>query len=108
MKTRGARQDPSSTSKLHRRAATTALALAIVLVLVAVVTGSAQAQTFKVHSFTGGADGGDPIAALIMDAEGNLYGPSFFGGNLTYCNGYCCGATFTGDTTGKASVLYSF
>jgi uncharacterized repeat protein (TIGR03803 family) len=108
MKTRGARQHPSSTSKLHRRAATTALALAILLVPAAVVTGSAQAQTFKVHSFTGGADGGDPIAALIMDAEGNLYGPSFFGGDLTYCNGYGCGTIFKVDTTGKETVLYSF
>lgn len=26
------------------------------------------------YSFTGGADGGDPVAALIVDANGNLYG----------------------------------
>ncbi|MFZ0231150.1 MAG: choice-of-anchor D domain-containing protein [Mycobacterium sp.] len=32
------------------------------------------------HSFTGGADGATPLAGLIMDASGNLYGTTEEGG----------------------------
>jgi hypothetical protein len=34
------------------------------------------------HSFTGGADGADPVAAVRMDAAGNLYGTTQLGGDL--------------------------
>ncbi len=32
------------------------------------------------YSFTGGADGDDPLSTLVMDAAGNLYGTTFVGG----------------------------
>ena len=32
------------------------------------------------HAFSGGADGGQPVAALIMDKTGNLYGAATSGG----------------------------
>ena len=32
------------------------------------------------HSFTGGADGGNPYAGVILGPEGNLYGTTAFGG----------------------------
>jgi uncharacterized repeat protein (TIGR03803 family) len=32
------------------------------------------------YSFTGGADGETPVAPLIFDAKGNLYGTTFQGG----------------------------
>ena len=32
------------------------------------------------HSFTGWADGGNPIDGLIRDPAGNLYGSAQFGG----------------------------
>jgi uncharacterized repeat protein (TIGR03803 family) len=36
---------------------------------------------FKVHhTFTGGADGGNPFAGLVPDAAGNLYGTTSGGG----------------------------
>jgi uncharacterized repeat protein (TIGR03803 family) len=42
----------------------------------------AQAQTFSViHTFTGGADGADPVAGLTLDRAGNLYGTASQGGN---------------------------
>ena len=42
---------------------------------------SMQAQTFSVvHSFTGGADSGNPRAGLISDNAGNFYGTAFTGG----------------------------
>jgi uncharacterized repeat protein (TIGR03803 family) len=47
------------------------------------------------HTFTGGADGADPSAGLIMDNAGNLYGTTFFGADK---KGECapdgCGAIF--------------
>jgi uncharacterized repeat protein (TIGR03803 family) len=36
-----------------------------------------------IHTFTGGADGGDPFAGLILDKSGNLYGTTTTGGVLT-------------------------
>jgi uncharacterized repeat protein (TIGR03803 family) len=32
------------------------------------------------HSFTGGADGGNPFAGVILGPKGNLYGTTAFGG----------------------------
>jgi hypothetical protein len=32
------------------------------------------------HQFTGGSDGGQPIAAVAFDATGNLYGTTGAGG----------------------------
>ncbi len=84
-----------------------ALAVAIMLVPALVATTTAQAQTFTLlYTFTGGADGGDPIGGLIMDAQGNLYGTTAEGGNLGCLHG--CGTVFKLDTTGSETVLYSF
>src|ERR1700733_3137253 len=54
------------------------------------------------YSFTGGADGAIPVAGLIRDAAGNLYGTTAAGGTSGY------GVVFKLDTTGKETVLYSF
>jgi uncharacterized repeat protein (TIGR03803 family) len=55
------------------------------------------------YSFTGGADGANPVAGLALDPAGNLYGTTEFGGAA--CN---CGVVFRLDKTGKETVLYSF
>jgi uncharacterized repeat protein (TIGR03803 family) len=54
------------------------------------------------HSFTGGADGGYPIAGVIRDAKGNLYGTANGGGTSG------AGVVFKVDTSGHETVLYSF
>ncbi len=62
------------------------------------------------HSFTGtGGDGAGPTAGLVLDAKGNLYGATEYGGDLS-CNAPDgCGTVFKLDTTtGKETVLYSF
>jgi hypothetical protein len=47
------------------------------------------------YEFTRGTDGGVPLAGLVMDASGNLYGTTYGGGNPNFCgsqNG--CGVVF--------------
>ncbi len=62
---------------------------------------SAGHQTV-LYSFTGGADGGDPLAGLVRDSAGNLYGTANAGGTAGM------GAVYKLDTTGQETVLYSF
>ena len=50
----------------------------------------------SLHDFTGGADGGNPISDVVMDASGNLYGTTTGGGNtigLCY-QGLGCGVVW--------------
>jgi uncharacterized repeat protein (TIGR03803 family) len=60
------------------------------------------------YSFTGGTDGAIPLAGLIRDAAGNLYGTTEVGGDLTCNSGIGCGTVFKLQTTGKETVLHSF
>lgn len=54
------------------------------------------------HSFTGGPDGGDPLAGLILDSSGNIFGTTSEGGVYGY------GVVFDLDVTGHETVLYTF
>ena len=54
------------------------------------------------YSFTGGADGGIPVAGVIRDSAGNLYGTTQSGGTSS------AGVVYRIDTTGHETVLYSF
>jgi uncharacterized repeat protein (TIGR03803 family) len=61
------------------------------------------------YSFTGLTDGGRPVAGLIRDSAGNLYGTTAYGGiSGGACDGYGCGVVFKLDALGKETVLYSF
>jgi uncharacterized repeat protein (TIGR03803 family) len=85
------------------KGSTAAAAFAVVFLLGTVPTPRAQAQTLVVlHDFSGGADGGDPSAPVVMDRNGNLYGTTEIGGSSGY------GTVFKLDTTGKETLLHSF
>jgi len=56
------------------------------------------------HSFQSAPDGADPEARVTVDATGNLYGTTWFGGS-NFCN---CGTVFKIDAAGTYTVLYNF
>ncbi len=62
-------------------------------------------------SFSGGTDGAYTLAGLVRDKEGNLYGTTVVGGDLTCGRGFFgpgCGTVFKLDISGNETVLYSF
>ena len=85
--------------------------LAVIAVALVLAPGAWAASTFKVlHRFPGGSDA-EPVAGLIFDAAGNLYGTTANGG-------FPCGAPFgcgtvfrltpNSDGTWTESVIHSF
>ena len=61
------------------------------------------------YSFTGGADGSNPMAGVVLDPAGNIYGTTDNGG-LIPCpdDPFGCGVVFKLDpTTGTETVLYA-
>jgi hypothetical protein len=89
--------------------------ITVVTMLVGVGTQPAQTQTFTLlHTFSGAPDGAYPLAGLVQDAAGNLYGTTGQGGITA---GVCtdatagrtgCGTVFKLDPTGAETVLYRF
>lgn len=66
-------------------------------------------QEDVIHNFSG-ADGSQPLSTLKMDEDGDLYGTTFTGGNLTACFGGC-GTVFKLTKSGGkwlARDLYAF
>ena len=56
------------------------------------------------YSFTGGADGAQPVAGLVRDAAGNLFGTTEIGGKNANLGVGC----FELSATGQETVLHSF
>jgi uncharacterized repeat protein (TIGR03803 family) len=54
------------------------------------------------YSFTGGADGNFPVAPLVRDNSGNLYGTTAQGGSVG------AGVVFKVDPSGNETVLHNF
>jgi uncharacterized repeat protein (TIGR03803 family) len=60
------------------------------------------------HSFQGGSDGLFPRAGLVMDAAGNLYGTTEWGGSKKCAGHYGCGVVFRLAPDGTETVLHAF
>jgi len=88
-----------------------ALAAALAPAMISVPPTQAQTLTFDLlHTFTGAPDGNQPLAGLLRDAKGRLYGTTGTGGDAN-CPGnqpFGCGTVFTVDASGKYSALYTF
>lgn len=99
-----------ATVKMLQRAALSTSMLLIVYLLVASPSAHAQAYAQKVlYSFTGGEDGGYPVASLLLDSKGDLFGTTEEGGDAK-CgyHGLGCGVVFKLDSAGDETVLYTF
>jgi uncharacterized repeat protein (TIGR03803 family) len=83
------------------------LALALVAGLLLLFANSAIAATNEtvLHTFVGGSDGSYPVAGLIADASGNLYGTTRYGG--ANGQGIVYELTKSG-TVWNETILYSF
>ena len=94
-------------NKPRTNRSTAAMMFAIALLWVGLAL-PAQAQTLTtLYSFTGGADGGGPVAGLTMDRAGNLYGTTSYGGNKggSTCDVDGCGTVFKLEHKGSGWVL---
>ena len=90
------------------RTKTAAMAAGILLiVLIGFPATPARAQTFQVlHNFAGADDGAIPLAGLIMDTAGNLYGTASGGGKTNDgCETYGCGVAFRLVPSGTGWIL---
>jgi uncharacterized repeat protein (TIGR03803 family) len=69
-----------------------------------------------IYTFKGGSDGANPMAPLIADTQGNLYGTTIYGGGGTLCSDpiYNCGTVFellaplSPSGTWQEKILYAF
>src|SRR5208283_4663542 len=59
------------------------------------------------YSFTGGTDGGAPVAGVTFDSSGNLYGTTYHGGQLSDPVGVVFQLTPSGSGWTE-NVLYTF
>lgn len=59
------------------------------------------------YTFGGSPDGALPVAGLVRDSAGNLYGTTQQGGNPG-CYFGTCGVVFEVDSSGNETLLYSF
>ena len=80
--------------------------------LVSPGAGWAGSKFKTLYTFTGDNDGSAPVAGLIFDQAGNLYGTTAAGGSGTGCNSNNCGTVFkltpNGDGSWTKSVIHSF
>jgi uncharacterized repeat protein (TIGR03803 family) len=63
---------------------------------------STNGTVTTLYSFTGGADGSNPLAALVQGSDGRFYGTTEYGG------AYGLGAVFAFSPDSTLTTLYSF
>jgi uncharacterized repeat protein (TIGR03803 family) len=81
-------------------------------VLVLAISAFAGDKLVTIHAFSGGAGSGNPAFQLVQDSTGNLYGTTFWGGNMHGCSGQGCGVAYrlspVSATQWKYTELYQF
>lgn len=73
--------------------------------------GNGQWTKKTLYNFQGSSDGEDPAFALTFDAAGNLYGVTYGGGGLGFCDYGGCGTVFELTPSGSQwseTVLWRF
>jgi uncharacterized repeat protein (TIGR03803 family) len=104
-------------SRNRKRLSTLEAVMLVVIIVIPVLSPSAWAQSKyrTLYAFTGGKDGSSPVAGLVFDQAGNLYGTTIYGGDQGLCNfngASGCGVVFklTPNSNGgwKEAVLHTF
>jgi uncharacterized repeat protein (TIGR03803 family) len=86
----------------------------LALLVIGVLLGAVWAQTETVlYSFCeqkNCTDGAEPVAGIVFDQKGNLYGTTRTGGAYQYCSdvGFGCGVVFKLTRAGKYTLLHTF
>ena len=88
--------------RIVRRGAALAVAFVVMLAVGQTATAQTESVLYTFCSQTNCADGAQPVAGLIMDKKGNLYGTTVYGGAN---NG---GTVFEVSNAQVETVLYSF
>ena len=88
------------------------MALALVAGICSLMATSFAQTENVLYRFTGATDGGSPLAGLLFDRAGNLYGTSSQGGDLSGCALRGCGVVYRLSPNSAngwtESVLYTF
>jgi uncharacterized repeat protein (TIGR03803 family) len=69
---------------------------------------STDGSLTTLYTFTGGKNGGQPVAPLIQGSDGNFYGTTQIGGSVPGPYNYGNGTVFKIGATGMLTYLYSF
>ena len=99
---------PKQAGTYHVVATNSANSSEIATAIVTVVPGP---SIETIHSFNHATEGAIPWNAPIFGSDGNLYGVTQAGGNLScaYQTSFAgCGTIYKSDTTGNLATLYSF
>jgi uncharacterized repeat protein (TIGR03803 family) len=74
----------------------------LTLIAATAVFSFAGERLAVLHSFAGGAASGNPAFQLVEDSSGNLYGTTFWGGNMAACEKQGCGVAYRLSPNGNA------
>jgi uncharacterized repeat protein (TIGR03803 family) len=69
---------------------------------------SSSGQFTVLYSFPGGSGGCHPYAGAVLDAQGDVYAVTVYGGNPNGCYGMGCGVLYKITPTGQATILHAF